>query len=519
MANKRIEIMDIRQLLILKQKGTSNRQVAQLLSTSRNTVNSYVRVFEGTGQSWASLQELSDPELEALYCTPVTEGDQRYTTLSGYFNYYAQELAKTGCTYQVLWQEYKEKHADGYGYTRFKYHLQSWLRESEDGSMHMEHKAGDKLFVDFTGKKLHLIDKSTGELQEVEVFVGILGCSQYTYVQAVNSQQKEDFLGALSRCLEYMGGVPQAIVPDNLRSAVDKSCKYEPVVNKTFRAFGLHYSTALMPTRSYSPQDKAMVERAVKLVYQRIFYKLSKMEFFSLADLNKQIGKLLHAYNYDYRFQHRDYSRGELFEQTEKELLQPLPCQRFEIIQYKRGKVQKIGHIWFGPDKHYYSVPYQYIGKQVEVQYTSSSLEIYYNKERIAMHQRDKQPGGYTTVKDHLSSAHRFVSEWNPDKFINWAAGIGTPVKEYIEELIRQRPHPEQAYLAAMGILKLAKTFSNQRLIKACERAAHYQWYSFRTVKNILNKGLDQLGPEQEPDLFSDQNIEHENLRGPEYYQ
>ena len=292
MAAKRIGIMDIRQLLQLKIKGLSNRKIAEFIGIHRNSVNQYVRLLEACDKPYDVLQGLSDLELSSLFPSSGTIDKNRYEALSACFEAFRKELKKPGCTRQTLWEDYLKKHPDGYSYTQFCEYLNRWLKRVK-ASGKLEHKAGEKLYVDFTGKKLSYVDRASGELVDAEVFVAILPCSGYTFVQACASQKREDFLGVMNDCFRFYGGVSQAIVPDNLKSAVTKGSKYEPLLNKSFKDFALHYGCAINPTRTHSPQDKALVEGAVKLVYQRIFYPLSKMTFFSLADLNAGIQKLV----------------------------------------------------------------------------------------------------------------------------------------------------------------------------------------------------------------------------------
>lgn len=311
MAAKRIGIMDIRQILQLKIKGFSNRKIAGLTGLHRNSVNQYVRLLVACDKPFANLLNLSDQELSALFPSPGTTDKSRHEVLSSHFEYFRKELKQPGCTRQVLWKDYLEKNSGGYSYTQFCEHFNRWMKQVK-ASGKLDHKAGEKVYVDYTGKKLCYIEKETGEVVEVEVFVAILPCSGYTFAQACTSQKQEDFISVMNDCLRYFGGVPQAIVPDNLKSAVSKGSKYEPLLNKTFKDFALHYTCAINPTRTYSPQDKALVEGAVKLVYQRIFYPLSKMTFFSLVDLNSEIAKLLTAYN-DYLLTHLGVSRRQQF--------------------------------------------------------------------------------------------------------------------------------------------------------------------------------------------------------------
>jgi len=460
---------------------------------------------------------LTDKELEDLLIPePANAEDQRYQTLSSYFPYYRQELKKVGCTRLVLWNDYLTKHPDGYRYSQFNEHLRKWLK-TVDGSGKLIHKAGDKLYIDYTGKKLQYQDRETGIPVFVEVFVAILPCSGYTFVEASPSQRREDFIESMNNCLAFLGGVPKSIVPDNLKSAVTKGSKYEPIVNKTFADFALYYNCSINPTRAYSPKDKALVEGAVKLVYQRIFYSLNKQQFFSLEALNKQISILLKQYN-ERMFSQLEISRYEQFENIEKLMLSQLPSQGYELRSYKRATVQKMGHILLSEDKHYYSVPHQYIGKKVEVQYNSRTVEVYYCKDRIATHKRDFQPGRYTTIEEHMSSTHKFYKDWSPEFFQNWASKYGAHVEYYIKGLINQATYPETAYKQCMGVLQLKRNYSAYRLSNACRRALEYPHFSYKIVKDILKNNMDRA-----PDLFTDKEEEHvipkhDNIRGADYY-
>lgn len=515
MSKNRIEMLVVKQIIQLKEKGNSNRRIASQLGINRNTINSYVHQLEVAKISFSELKKLSESELEEFFPKPLQFPSKTYKKLLELLPGYEKELKKVGCTYQHLWYKYKKAYPDGFGYTQFKHHFHAW-QNKQQVTMHLEHKMGDKLFVDYTGKKLNIVDRLTGEIKQVEVFVAILAGSQYTYVEAAESQKKEDFIRSLYNSLEYFGGVPQVIVPDNLKSAVNQSHNYEPTLNKHLKAFGLHYNTTIVPTRSYKPRDKALVEGAVKLVYQRIFYNLCEMTFFSLPDLNKELHKWLKKYN-DHLFQGRDYSRKILFINNEKLHLQGLPGDRFEIKTYKRARVQKNYHIWLGNDKHYYSVPYQYAGKQVEVQYSKSIIEIYFNTKRIATHPGSQKLGGYTTDKQHMPSTHQFVSDWSAEFFLKWARPRGTAIEQYIKNMFARKAYPEQVYKSCMGIQQLYKQYGNERLTNACSRALDYQRYGYHVLKNILEKGLDHVLAEEQ--LSLDFIQDHDNIRGASYYQ
>ena len=434
MAAKKVEIMDLRQLLVLKAKGESNRNCERLLGIHRNTINHYVGLFCASGFSYSRLLEHDDKSLNDLFPARETLDTSRYKVLSGYFSYFEKELTKPGCTREKLWEEYLQKHPGGYSRSQFNEHFNRW-RDTVKSNGKLIHKAADKMYVDYTGKKLQITDKQTGEITDVEVFVGILPASHYTYVEASKSQKKEDFINSVNRCLAYFGGIPKAIVTDNLKSAVSKSSKYEAVINKSLKALAIHYKTSINPTRAYSPQDKSLVEGAVKLVYQRIFYPLSKMTFFSLASLNQAIAEKLTEYN-NYLMKQLETSRTKQFLDIEKPYLDKLPTQPYELKEYRKAKVQKMGFVYLNEDKNYYSVPFRYIGQVTEVQYNSQEVEIYYKSQRIAVHKRNYRKGAYTKKDEHLCSSHKFYQDWSPDFFLNWAKKSGTHVEEYIGKTV-----------------------------------------------------------------------------------
>ena len=513
MAGQRINIMEVRTLISLKQKGWSNRKIAAHIKVNRKTVDSYISRFKALELSCEELLQLQDVELLELFTEDSQTEKERYETLARYFSYFEKELLKPGCTLAVLHQEYWLKHPDGYRYTQFCWHIRQWKRRTEPSGK-LIHKAGEKLFVDFCGDKLTYIDKTTGELVEVEVFIAVLPCSQYTFVMAVPSQKREHLILCLICCLRWLGAVPQAIVSDNLKSAVSKAHKYAPLINKTLADFALFYGCAIDPARPYHPQDKALVERSVSLVYQRIYYPLSRHSFFSIEDLNEHIALLLEQYN-DYLFAHGGTTRRQQFIDTEKQWLQSLPQGRYHLRQYKRAKVQKICHIFLSEDHNYYSVPYRYQGLHVEVQYNQDCVEIFYNHTRIASHKRSFKRGHYTTVADHMPSTHQAYNSWSPQFFEDKAAHIGPHTLAYIQKLLLQYSYPETAYKQCQGILSLGRDHSPQRLEKACGRALNYHKAGYHTIEKILKAGLDKV--EELP--FDEPGIpDHDNIRGATEY-
>src|SRR5690606_12873588 len=516
MANNPISMIRIRQILRLHTQGYSKLKIAGQTGISRNTLKKYLKEFNSSGLSFEEINELSDKDLEDLFVKQEDEPvNKKLQALFNRFPSVEKELKKKGVTRQLLWEQYRKEEPEGYSLTQFKHYYAQW-KAQVNPVMRMEHKAGDKLYVDFAGDKLHITDPVTGEMKPVEVFVAILGASQLTYAEAVMSQQKEDFIAACENALHFYGGVPAAIVPDNLKSAVNKSSKYEPSVNETFADFAEHYGTTVLPTRAYRPRDKALVENAVRILYTRVYVKVRRSHYNSLAELNTAIHSALQEHNAA-MLRGRNYSRAQQFEEIEKAALMPLPALRYELKKQSYATVAKNGHVGLGADKHYYSVPYRYIGKKVKLLYSRHTVEIYYNYERIALHNRLKGPYQYTTDKEHLASTHRFVSEWTPERFTSWASGIHEDVKLYILKVLGRKQHPEQAYKACMGILGFAKKVGNERLIRACQRALGYGAYNYKTIQNILDRELELDGPPDETDQL--QMPFHDNIRGEGYYQ
>ena len=515
MAGKTIIMSKLKQVLRLRSNGLPLQTIAKASGLSRNTVKKYLRLIEIKNIEQEELLQMDDEAVEGLVKEPDRQDAARLQSLSAMFPVMEKELNRIGVTRWVLWGEYKMLHPDGFSYSRFCDHYSKW-KHCMSGSFHREHQPGEKLYMDYTGKKLALIEAETGEITEVEVFVATLGYSQYTYVEAVLSQKKEDLILATENTLHFFGGVPGVLIPDNLKSAVTKADKYEADINRSFAEFANHYGTCILPARSRKPKDKAHVEKMISIVYSRIFAPLRNQVFYSIAALNRAIIELLKEHN-EQPFQQRPESRRDLFEQEEKQTLKALPQDRFEFKTFKEVTVMKNGYVQINEDKHSYSVPYRFIGKKVKLIYTAKQLSVYYKQERIAYHLRIKKYG-YTTTPEHLSSTNKFVSEWNPDRFIGWAGAIAPVVKEYIIRILDSAPYPEQAYRSCVGILSFEKKVGAVRLIKAVERATYFGAFNYTMIKKILHTGLDNVPfgddtPAQTTLPF------HENIRGPEDYQ
>jgi transposase len=519
MANKTICMLRLKQIFKLKSEGKSNRQIARLLGIHRETVRSYVNEVMALGLSIAAMSEREELELyEWFGKTEVTRGVSKGKSeiLHAMFPYIQQELGKTGVDRQVLYQEYKMANPDGYSYNHFCRQYRLWCTAKDVAGV-MDHKAGDKIFIDFAGKKLQITDSNTGEVKSVEVFVGILGFSQFTYVEATVSQKKDAFINAVENMLHYIGGVPAAIVPDNLKSAVYKANKYEPELNESFERFALHYGTTIIPARSRRPKDKAAVEGAVKIVYRRIYALLRNQVFFSIEELNSGIRELLIPYNNKTSGNASD-SRAELLNLVERDELRPLPVNRYEMFRYALATVYKTSYIMLQEDKHYYTVPFELVGKKVKVAYNSKTVEIYYQLKHVASHKRNTTKGGRTTNQAHLPANIQFINELNFEKLISWASSIGECTKQVITNIIDTWPHPDQARRSCMGILQMSKKVGAERLEKACQRAIYYGNYRYRTIKLILEKKLDMEPLQIEIELEQYRIGHHENIRGNSYY-
>jgi len=513
MAGHRIDMLDIQRIIQLKARGESNRSIARLLGINRKTVNEYILHLKATGKDFSELEDLDETSLASVLPQPkVFNKPDAYQELSDMFPEFKRSMQSSGFTYLNIWEQYRERYPQGYGYTQFKEHVQKAFAV-QHATMHIDHKMGEKLLVDYAGDRLNLTDRASGELHPVELFVCVLAGTGYTYVEASESQGKASFLGSMRRALEFIGGVPKLIITDNLKSAVTRSHRYEPELNRDFKLFALHYGTAVIATRAYKPKDKALVEHAVRLVYQRICFHLKDQVFFDLHSLNVAIRPLLEAYN-QRKYQLKQTSREQLFLEHEKLLLSPLPAQPFTLLVHKSATVQKNYHIFLSDDRHYYSVPYQYIGKKVDVRYNEISVEVYHQSKRIASHIRSRKSGGYTTHMGHMPDNHRFMQECSVESFLYWGKSQDMTIHRYLEEVFARRPHPEQAFRSCWGIQRLGKTYGIERLKKACHRAMAFDQYGYKILESILKQGLDKQDLAEETPALP----VHENLRGATYY-
>ena len=487
----------VRELLKLHyQEQYSTRQAAKVVGMSKTSAGEYLSGFRRSGLDYKSVADLSDSELIDCLSKNKESDNPRYNDLSSRFIHFEKELKIKGVTLQLLWEEYKSTRTDYYGYSQFCHHYYMW-RKTQKVSMHMDHKAGDKLFVDFAGTKQTITDPDTGEITECEVFVSVLGACQLSYIEAVPSQKKADWISVNQNALRFYGGVPAAIIPDCLKSAVTKADTYNPRINQSYKDFADHYGTVILPARALHPKDKSLAENFVRNAYRSIYAPLRNQQFFSLEELNQALWQQLDIYN-NRKFQKRDYSRQQLFDQIEKEQLRPLTNEPYELKSFIKCRVQYNHHIYLKEDSHYYSVPFQYTGKQVTVSYTTRCIEIYCNNLRIAMHKRNRQLYGYTTDNTHRPKNHKFIAEWTPGRFISWGRSIAPEVEQVVTGIIESREHPEQAYKTCMGLLNMLKKYDRADYIKACKNALAVNCLTYKFIKNTIESKAFNLDSEQE---------------------
>lgn len=512
MPGKRVSMRKIREVLRLKYDlHRSNREIGLSCGIGSSTVGDYLQRAKNAGLRWPLPEEFGDAKLEQLLFPPPTPPHS--SRLFPNFQDVHRELqSRKHVTLNLLWQEYKERHPDGYQYSWFCHSYRDWAARL-DVVMRHEHRAGEKLFVDYAGQTIDVIDPGTGEIRNAQIFVAVMGASNYTYAEATLSQQLEDWIGSHVRAFNFFGGVPEAVVPDNLKSGVSKSCRYEPDINPTYHDLARHYQTVVLPARPRKPRDKAKAEAGVLLVERWILARLRKHTFFNLADLNREIQRLLQALNAK-QFKRLPGTRHSRFCEIDQPALQPLPLAPYELAYWKKATVHLDYHVEV--EGHYYSVPYTLVKKQLEVRYTARTVECFYRNQRIASHLRSTLRGRHTTVKAHMPLNHQKYSDWNPERFKRWAAKIGPQALLLTETLLVQRQHPQQAYRSLLGILRLGKAYGDERLEAACARALQINALSYRSIESILKTGLDQKTPVN--DEKTNKPVEHSNIRGAGYY-
>ena len=508
---KEVTLQKLREILRLGlQHQLGYREISRSCCVSHVTARAYLKHVQDAGLAWDDVAALDETKLREL-----VQGahilDPKQPRPQPDWQYIHKELQRKGVTLQLLWEEYKAEHPDGYQSSQFGDLYRKW-KSTINPWMRQNHKAGDKLFVDYAGQTVPIHDQKTGEIRQAQIFVAVLGMSNYTYTEATWDQTLHNWVASHIKAFEYFEGVPRLLVPDNLKSAVTKANRYDPDINSTYYEMASHYGTAVLPARVRKPRDKAKAEVGVQIVQRWILAALRNRTFFSLHQLNQEIRLLLEKLN-EKSFKKLSGSRRSWFHSGEKSALLPLPQSRYEISEWKNATVNIDYHVEL--DRHYYSAPFNHIHKEVRIRHTKDIVEIFLQGDRIASHKKSNYVGGHTTLKEHMPTGHREHMEWSPSRIIDWAMKIGEATASVVHMIMHSRKHPEQGYRSCLGILRLGKTYGNNRLEAACKRAVEYGEYRYKYIRTILEKGLDKPNsdlPNTQPQL------NHRNVRGGTYF-
>jgi transposase len=500
---------NIRDVLRLTAAGMSSRKIAASLSIGASTVVECLQRARRAGLTWPLPDGLDDVALERrLYPPSAPTKEQRPLPNWAVIQ---RELKRPGVTLELLWQEYRQEHPGGYGYSRFCDLHRAWEKRVSP-TMRQTHVAGERMFVDYAGSKLEIMDPTTGEARTAELFVAVLGASSYTFAEATWTQSLPDWIASHTRAFTYFGRVPKMVVSDNLKAGITKACFYEPNVNRTYSDMAKHYGTVVIPARPRKPRDKAKVEVGVQVATRWIIARLRKRTFFSLTELNSAIRELVAQINARVT-RHLRASRRSLFEESEYPALKELPAKPYEFAEWKKCRPGLDYHIEI--DMHYYSVPFTLIGQEMWACYTAQTVEVFHRDKRIAAHLRSYVKRAHTTLAEHMPSSHRRYRDWTLERIKQEASAIGPHASALVDVILRERRHPEQGFRSCRGILNLAGSYGRERLEAACERALLIGARSFKSVKSILNTRLDRKRPENATDGPA---IIHDNIRGGDYY-
>ena len=513
MAAERLSMRTIKEVLRLKwEKKFPNKQIAQSCNIARSTVREYVERAQHAGLSWPLAPDLDDGRLEVMLFPPPDLESSEHRDIPD-MEYIRKELTRKSVTLRLLWLEYRAANPEGYQYSRYCQLYHQW-RDKLDVCLRQTHRAGEKLFVDYAGQTIPVTDPVTGNSKEAYLFLATLGASSYTFAWACFSQDLPSWIEANVRALTFIGGIPEIIVPDNLKSGVSKPCYYEPDINPTYYRFASHYNTVIIPARIFKPKDKAKVESAVLIAERWIIAALRNHTFFSIEELNRAVAEKLQELN-NRKFQKMNASRRSLYDTIDRPVLKPLPPNPYVYAECKKARVNIDYHVEI--DAHYYSVPYQLIKEQVEVWLTSTTLEILFKNRRVASHARSYEKYKHTTLEEHMPKSHQKYLEWTPSRILEWAGKNGPNTRNLATCIMESRKHPEQGFRSCLGIMRLVKKYSAERVEAACGRALLLKAYSCKSIESILKTNLDkQELPESSP---TEKQIIHYNIRGREYYQ
>jgi transposase len=516
MPAERTAMRQVREMVRLKfVGGVPTREIGRRIGVAASTVRAAIDRFQAAGLSWPLPEGMTDAALEAkLFADAGTKQGHRRHVEPDWATIH-QELKRKHVTLSILWDEYIEGNPEGYRYSRFCELFRSWEAKLSV-TMRQTHVGGDKLFVDYAGDTVPVIvDRLTGEVRQAQIFVAVMGASNFTYAEATWTQGLGDWVGAHTRTFAAIGGVPRLLVPDNAKVAVIKACLYEPQVNRAYAEMAAHYGTAVLPTRPRRPRDKAKVEAAVLVVERWILARLRHRRFYSLAELNAAISGLLKRLNEERPIRRLSRTRRQLLEELDRPALQPLPVEPYVFAEWRLRRVGIDYHV--DVEGHFYSVPYRFARAEVEVRLTSRTVEVFAKGERIAVHLRSSGNGKHTTIAEHMPSSHRRYADWTIDRIRRDAALIGPATAALCELILEHRPHPEQGFRSCLGILRLARPFGVARLEAAATRAIEIGALTYGSVRSILDHKLDRHAAHQR--AADGAPILHPNIRGSRYYQ
>lgn len=504
----------IREVIRLHSLGLTQREIARSCAVGQSTVSDYVKAVEGAGLQWADIADWSQDRLEKalLPGQPSTTRQRPRLPLPDFAAVHAELQSHKHLTLQLVWEEYHATHPEGYRYSRFCELYQRWRRQQEV-VLRQEHRAGEKVFVDYAGDTIGVQDPAGGGVRQAQLFVAVLGASSYTFAEATWTQGLPDWIGSHLRAFEFFEGVPEIVVPDNLKSGVTKPCRYEPGVNISYEEMAQHHGVAVVPARVRKPRDKAKVECGVLVVERWIVAALRKRTFFSLGEVNSAIAELLPRLN-NRPFRKREGTRRSLFESLDRPALKPLPVERYQYGEWKTTRVNIDYHVEV--DKHWYSVPYQLTQQEVEIRITASTVEIFHRGSRVASHARSPNAYKHSTVHEHRPKAHQRHHEWPPSRVIEWCGKIGPTTAKVVEHILAANRHPEQGYRSCLGVKRLGDTYPHERVEAAAKRAIALNVCTYQSLKSILENNLDGQEPESPSD--SQPPLDHPNLRGSVYY-
>jgi transposase len=495
--------------------GLSVRDIAVSTGIHRSTVHEYLTRAGSAGLSWPLPPELDEATVEARLFPPITPEVAAGRPVPEWREVHRELKRGHHVTLQLLWLEWRESHPDGWAYSQFCRHYHEWLGR-QDVVMRLEYAAGERAFVDFAGDKMSIIDPDTGELTEVEIFGGVLGCSGVLYVEATRSQDLKSWLLAHTRMYEAYGGVPRITTPDNLKSGVTKACWFEPELNRSYLHLARHFNTVILPARPYHPRDKAAAEAGVLVVERHVLAPLRHRRFFSSGELNQALKGKTAEVN-DHQFRGQPSSRRDLFEELERGALQPLPPTRYELTEIKTVTANIDYHVDHD-HQHFYSVPHQLVRQKLELWATATTIEVYHGHRRVASHVREYGRRRYITDPQHMPASHRAHAEWTPSRLIRWARTVGPATAQMTERILESRPHPEHGYRACLGLMSLAKRHGAERVEAACARAVALRTIAYSSVKSILQQNLDRLPMPEVEESVVPLPVTHANLRGADYY-